>query len=136
MADTYYPKDVFLASLDRCLASPGFLDRFYDRFLESHEEVKRKFATTDFKQQHQMIERSLRLVAAATIGEQAGLAELHHRAITHSREHMDIRPELYRFWLTAIIETASESDPEWSDEVCETWRDTLGYAVAYMTHRY
>ena len=136
MADETYPKDVFLASLDRCLASSDFFERFYERFLATHEEVRSKFADTDFTQQHEMIEKSLGLVAAATVGERAGLAELHERAITHDRRHLDIRPELYDFWLTAIMETASESDPEWTAEIEKTWRDTLGYAIAYMTHRY
>ena len=101
------PGVVFQQSLARCLEDDQFLASFYERFLGASEEIRLKFADTDFPAQHRMLERSLRLSAAAAEGDRAALQEINERAVSHDHEHLDIRPELYELWLDAIIVTAA-----------------------------
>ena len=129
-------KGLFIESLDRCTDSNEFVSAFYERFVSSSEEVKRKFRNTDFKQQNQMLVRSLRLVAAATSGEQEGLQELRERAETHDRNHLAIKPELYELWRECVIDTACEYDPQWNDEVEDAWQNILTFSIDYMTRRF
>lgn len=132
---TVGPKDVFLDSLARC-DRHDLLERFYERFLASSPEVRQRFRNTDLTRQRRMLRRSLELMASATSGDPAGLRELSERAETHSRARLNIRPELYELWLDALIETARQSDPEWSPAIEQAWRSILGLAVRHMTRRY
>jgi pantothenate kinase-related protein Tda10/hemoglobin-like flavoprotein len=130
------PKAAFLQSLLRCEAQPDFIPRFYRHFIGSSAEVAFKFRFTDFERQQHMLLRSLQLCAQATAGDPDGLAELSARAETHSRSHLDIKPELYTLWLDAAIETVRECDPAWSPEVSAAWRQVVGFAILHMAHGY
>ncbi len=126
----------FLESLQRCQASAEFIPTFYRRFLDSSDEVRFRFRNTDFDRQNAMLLRSLELAAAATQGDPAGLRELNERAESHDRYHLKVKPELYDYWLEAIIVTAGEFDPEWSAQIESSWRRILGLVIHHMTSRY
>jgi hemoglobin-like flavoprotein len=129
---------VFLASLKRCLAAPGFLAAFYERFTGSSEEIREKFRGVDMQRQARVLEDSLYVVAVAVQGEEGSLArsDLPRLAERHSRRDLDIRPEHYETWLRCLLETAREHDPEWTDGTAAAWRDTLAFGVEYMRRRY
>ena len=130
--------ETFLASLKRCLGTPGFLVSFYDRFLGSSEEVKEKFRAVDMKRQARILEDSLYVVANAVQGEEGSLArgDLPRLAERHSRRDLDVRPELYDVWARCLVETARAHDPEWTEDVAAAWRETLAFGVEYMRRRY
>jgi len=128
--------DSFVMSLERCLQSSGFITAFYGRFLESSDEVKEKFARTDFGAQEKRLERSLRTMAGVMVGDLEALRHLNARAVSHDRYHLDIRPDLYELWRWALLTTAQEFDREWSPFTEESWRVILENAIAYMTKRY
>jgi len=130
------PKDLFLQSLTRCAQDQKFLHAFYERFMASSDEVRRKFKRTNFAKQHQMLLQSLRLAAGATAGEPQALSEIHERAETHNHENLDIAPHLYDFWRDALIETATEFDAEWNEEVAEAWTRLLSFIIKQMTKHY
>lgn len=130
------PKEVFLASLDRCMVDEGFISAFYERFLSSSGEVRDKFRSTDFERQNRMLHRSLRLCAGAVMGDAAALQELTARATTHDRHHLNIEPRFYDWWLESIIETASGFDEQWDPSLEASWRQTLGHAIKHLTRRY
>jgi hemoglobin-like flavoprotein len=131
-------RDAFLASFNRCRASAGFLEDFYERFVASSEEVRAKFANTDMKQQIRSLEDSLYVIAVAVQGEEGSLArgELPRIAARHSRSDRDIRPELYGLWLECLIEAVRGHDPQFSAELEAAWRETLAFGIEYMRARY
>ena len=130
------PKDLFLQSVARCSASEDFIPAFYERFLGTSEEIKKKFRFTDFDQQHKMLLRSLELCAGVTSGDPESLREINERARTHDRDHLNIEPKLYDLWLDAIIATAREFDAKWDDSVEAAWQRILGYVIQHMIRRY
>ena len=130
------PRVTFLRSLSRCADDEDFYAGFLRAFLASSEEVQDKFRRTRFPQQHQMLLRSLRLSAGAIVNEMESLQELRARAETHDRHHLDIRPELYDYWLESVIATARQFDPEWSDHIESAWRTILGHVISTMVRRY
>ena len=129
-------KEIFLNSLNRCLESEAFIPTFYERFFSCSDEIREKFRNTNFDRQNRMLARSLRLAAGCIAGEPEALAELADRAETHDRDHLDVRPELYEFWLSAIVATAEEFDPRWRSETGEAWNSVLGYVVKHMVRYY
>lgn len=130
------PKQLFLKSLDRCAADDRFIPSFYDRFLSTSNEVRNKFAETDFDKQNQMLLQSLRISAGATAGDPAALREIRERAETHSRDNLDIPPRLYDLWLKSVLETAREFDASWSHSVEEAWTTILGHVIKHMVKFY
>ena len=130
--------DAFLASLKRCLAAPGFLAGFYDRFLTSSDDVREKFRGVDMQRQARVLEDSLYVVAVAVQGEEGSLArgDLPRIAERHSRRDLDVHPELYDLWVRCLVEAARDHDPQWSDDVATSWRETLAFGVEYMRRRY
>jgi hemoglobin-like flavoprotein len=130
--------EVFLASLKRCLAVPGFLDSFYERFTGSSEEVREKFKDTDMARQVRALEDSLYVVANAVQGEEGSLARQALPAIAarHGRQDRDIPPHLFDLWIECLLETVRVHDPEWSPAVEAAWRDTTTFAADYIRERY
>jgi hemoglobin-like flavoprotein len=130
--------DLFRGSLKRCLAVPGFLDDFYDRFVGSSEEVREKFRGVDMKHQVQMLENSLFVVAVAVQGAERSPARsaLPRLAERHSRRDLDIRPGLYDLWIGCLVEAARTHDPQFSPEIESSWRETLTFGADHMRERY
>jgi hemoglobin-like flavoprotein len=130
--------DVFLASLNRCLAEPGFIAGFYDRFFRSSREVREKFRHTDMERQIRVLADTLFVVANAVQGEdgsvvRSGLPSLAKR---HSRGGLDIGPHLYALWTDCLVATAKATDPQFDGTVEAAWREVLAFGVRYMTDRY
>jgi hemoglobin-like flavoprotein len=130
--------EVFLASLKRCLAVPGFMDDFYGRFVGTSEEVREKFRNTDMKRQAQVLADSLYVVANAVQSEEGSPArrELPRIAARHSRGERDVRPGLYDLWIRCLLETAGAHDPEFGPEVERAWQEVLTFGADYMRQRY
>ena len=68
---------------------------------------------------------------ASAEGDAAALY-LEYIARRHDRHHLNIDPELYDFWLEALIDTACEFDDEFDAEVEQAWRTVMRYGIAYM----
>jgi hemoglobin-like flavoprotein len=130
------PKALFTQSLDRCESNDLFIKTFYERFMSSSDEVRKKFRFTSFETQNLMLIKSLRLSAGATNGEPEALAELKVRAEIHDHHHLDIKPELYDLWLDSLVMTAQEFDSEWNSSVESAWRMILGYVIHRMIAKY
>lgn len=130
--------EVFRASLKRCLANPDFLRHFYHSLLASSDEVRAKFARTDFERQTQVLADSLYLIAVAAQGEGSGPAwqEMERLARFHSRGQLDIRPGLYDLWLHCLIGSARGHDPQFSPALEEAWRETLRVGIEYLRAGY
>lgn len=128
--------EVFLESLDRCMENEDFIPSFYHRFLDSSEEVRARFARTDFQRQATLLVRSLRMIAGVVVGDRDALLHLNERAETHDRRHLDIRPELYDLWRDAMIRTAQEHDCYWGPAQLHAWRQVLDQAIHHMVKAY
>jgi hemoglobin-like flavoprotein len=132
------PIETFRSSLKRCLAAPDFLLDFYGRFMDSSDEVREKFAKTDFKLQTRVLADSLWAMSVAAQGKEGSPAwgDLPRLAEKHSRRNLDIPPELYDQWLDCLVAAAWTHDPDFSDEIERAWRDTLWVGIEYLRSRY
>jgi hemoglobin-like flavoprotein len=125
------------ASLGRCIKSPAFLDRFYELFMASSEEIRKKFESTDFARQKKMLQDSLfvMLVAAGTTSGPAH-RELEKLAVRHGRNQLGIEPEWYDIWLRSLLQAVVEHDPEYRAELAAAWRESLQEGIDMMRSRY
>jgi truncated hemoglobin YjbI len=127
---------LFNDSLERCRRKPGFLDRFYELFVASSEEVARKFTRTDLARQKRMVSISLYQLMSFSEGFPEGEVHLHRIAKLHSRDAAGIEPRLYDSWLDCLIRAVGEYDPDFSPDVERIWRTILGRGIAVMKAQY
>lgn len=118
---------LFNDSLDRCLADPGFLDRFYDHFVTSSGEVAAMFAGVDMRRQKRALKASLYLTVLAADGNAPALEHLAVLARRHER--LGIRRRLYDVWRECLMATVAEADPELGPEGQAVWRRVLEVGI-------
>ena len=126
----------FGASLGRCHANPDFITRFYELFVAASPEAAEKFKDTDLERQSRAMSSSLYALTLIIEGGKAAILYLDKIARQHGRDNLDIHPELYDVWLECLIETVSEFDPQYSDEVERLWRDAMAFGIKFMQSRY
>ena len=120
-------------SLNRCNAIPEFLDRFYEKFLESSPKVREKFNGTDFVKQKRALRASLHLLLIAAQDEKRDPERyLRDVAASHDRAHMNITSELYDLWLDSLLDTVRECDPQFSPDVEKAWERVMMQGIHYM----
>src|SRR3954453_13510078 len=109
---------LFLESLKRCLAQPGFLERFYDTFMASSDEVRDKFKDTDPIRQAQVLEQSLYALAVVAQGQPHSRiwGDFARLAQKHDRTHLDVKPEMYAVWRACLMNAVRAADPQFSPE--------------------
>jgi hemoglobin-like flavoprotein len=130
--------DVFRASLKRCLRTPDFLHDFYELFMASDEEIRRKFRDTEFPRQTRMLADSLYLMAVAVESKDHAVAwkELDRLAERHARTGLDIAPRHYQTWLDCLLAAARKHDPEFAPETEGAWRRSLAPGIERLKSRY
>ena len=128
--------ELFLDSLERCARSKKFIPTFYNRFLSASDDINDKFRHTDFERQNRMLLHSLRLAAHAVDVQSEGLREIRERAVSHSRQHLNIEPRLYNYWRSALIETSRQFDDQWDDDIEEAWLTILEHVISQMIKHY
>ena len=136
MSEPTDPQQMFRRSLALCRGRDDFLDRFYDRFMASSDEVREKFSDTDFDLQKARLLDALTLAADVVDGDAGAMRHLHERAESHGRHQLDIKPHLYDLWLDSLLATAAETDPKFETETEDAWREVLGHIIAYMRLHY
>ena len=113
------------ASFDRCEATGGFGEIFYNLFLNSSSEVAGYFSETDINRQRQVLRDSVRMMVTHDVAEPDMRQMLDQLGRAHSREEYNILPRLYELWLESICETVRMLDSEWDAELERKWRVRL-----------
>jgi len=113
----------------------SFFDAFYDRFIQSSDEVAQYFKHTDMQKQKEVLEKSFYslLIFYATNNANDYLEEI---AIQHSKSALDVNPGLYDLWLESLIETVKEYDDLFTPETELSWRLVLSVGITYMKFKY
>ena len=67
-----------------------------------------------------------------------GMSDSKLRALgeSHSRDRLDIRPELYDLWLDALLLTVSGHDKQFSESIRSAWREVLNKGISVIKAGY
>lgn len=124
------------ASLNRCLANDDFINVFYDVFMGTDDEIRGKFAHTDFEQQKKLLRKAL--LSAVTFA--AGGAVAHERLeairASHNRTNLDIKPEFYPIWVDSLIKAIATCDPQYTPTLEADWRAVMKPTVEFLASGY
>lgn len=128
--------EIFADSFDRCMATDRFFAVFYERFRASSPAVAARFVNTDTRRQQRAVRASLYLIMTCCARVEPDFTPLEDLARRHSRQQLDIGPELYRFFLESLIETVRVCDEEFSPAVERVWREVMQQAIDFVISRY
>ncbi len=130
---------LFDQSLARVLAGKvqeqSFFEAFYDAFVSASDEVAEKFRDTDMERQQAMLKKSFYHLISFYASYNADYY-LDKVAISHNRQHYNIRPELYDLWLETLIATVRRFDTASDDAVELAWRLVMTPGIVYMKFHY
>jgi hemoglobin-like flavoprotein len=132
------PEDIaiFNDSFLRCQNKHGFIDRFYELFLASSEDIKAKFKNTDFNKQKMALRSSFYMMLLTVQGNAPAQRYLEEIANLHSRNRLNIKPEMYDLWLECLIKTVEEFDPRFDDQIERVWRYLMNQGIRFMQSKH
>jgi len=123
-------------SFARCLMKKGFVDRFYDIFVNSSPVIAPNFKDTDFTVQKKLLQQGLSMALLFANGDSIAQGTLDRLRRTHNRHHMAINPDWYHFWLDSLITAVSEFDSEFTPGLEHSWRAAMQKTIDYITGGY
>ena len=109
----------------------GFFDSFYNKLTSHSPEISELFKHTDMDKQIKMLMQSITYVTSfsATL---EPTEELTHIAGLHGRDKLDLPAQYYDVWLDCLLQTVSERDPKYDEQVERAWRIVMAPGVEYM----
>ena len=123
----------FNESFERCVNDPLFLDKFYEIFLSSSDEVKLMFRDTDMETQKVMLVTSMAYMTSAYNNESSHLSKIADR---HNKNNLNIKPHLYPLWLDSLIAAGKSIDPLFDMDTEKLWREIMQPGIDHMVSRY
>jgi len=123
-------------SYGRCLLVPGFLDLFYERFLDKSPLISEMFKHTDMKRQKKVLRSGISNLISFAQEKPTGKIAIEKLSLTHNRNNLNVNPNMYRFWIMALLEAVKATDPKWAPELKYAWRDVLSKGVQAIASAY
>lgn len=124
------------ASYKRCCQAPDFFVSFYRNLFARAPHMEPRFAKTNFTRQHKLLQHAIGLLLSFPTQPSAEPTILTRVADRHGSRDLDILPEWYPDFVEALVLTASEHDPEFSQDIEAAWRAAVAPGIAYMQARY
>lgn len=123
-------------SLGRCFLISGFMDKFYVNFKASHSSIVPFFTKTDMSKQHKLLKEGLTFLLMSAGGSSFAQNEITKLGVRHDVNHLKVKPELYRYWVDALIKTVKEFDQSCTPDLEKKWRTVLQAGIQQMIDVY
>ena len=123
--------EAFHRSLDRVLAHPGFIDRFYHGFFEAHPDVAALFHHTDMEKQKRKLASSLKLMTE--FHDNIPGSDLYIESLGRLHARYAIPPSMYTVWLDSLLDAVRACDPDCTNALESTWRSVMQKGIDVMT---
>jgi len=121
-----------IESYKRVSRHPGFMDRFYQRFMASHPDVPARFEKVDMERQRFLVGRSVTMLLQHASGVDQVTGHLGETARRHGPGDLDIPPYLFDHWIDALVDTVAECDPEFHPDLRTAWHELMRREVAWF----
>lgn len=129
-------KDLVAQSFARCGVSEKFFDDFYEAFFKSAPRAKDKFKNTDMARQKGLLRDAIAFMIMFFDGSSVATAKVDRLSASHSRQRLNIEPELYKFWLESLLAAVARHDPRFNPDLDRAWRAVMGKGIAAMLGDY
>lgn len=112
-------------SFERCILKGDVMERFYALFMDSHPDIRPRFANTNFDSQKKLLRQSIGLAILHARNNPVGRIGINRLARSHGTSGLNIPPHLYAYWKQSFIQAVSEFDEEFSDNLKTQWDAVL-----------
>lgn len=133
MTDNKAIRDRVEKSYGACRMTGTFTSDFYSLFLGLSPRISAKFSGTNMEHQQRMLDHGIRHLIryfhepnAVTVEKMNALSE------SHSKTELNIEPDLYPFFLEALLKTVATHDPDFDTDTEEAWRMVTAHGIAAM----
>ena len=125
-------------SYGRVVAKAGFLDSFYDLFIRSSPKIEVMFLKTDFAKQKELLRDGLALIFMFARDQESALVKdkLTHIGMIHSRNRVNVHPELYELWIASLMGALAMYDVQFNSKLEAEWRQVLRPTLDYLISLY
>lgn len=123
-------------SFGRCTYSPGFLDDFYDNFLSKSPEIAEKFKNTDFAKQKEALKQGLGFLILFAKDHSVAKKKIAELGISHNKSHLNIRPDMYPLWQSALLETVEKHDKQFNFDLKNKWIQVITFGISAIKSAY
>lgn len=121
--------DAVRSSFGRAMTKRTFMPRFYEIFTHSHPAIPQLFKNTNMEKQFDLLGQSLNMAILFSQNNPIAKNAIERIRKSHDREHLNINPELYPFWVDSLIAALRESDPQFTPTLEQQWRDVIQIAI-------
>lgn len=123
-------------SLGRCILHSGFMEKFYTNFKASHPSIPPFFVKTNMATQHKLLKEGITFLLMSAGGSAFAQTEMKKLGVRHDPSHLNVKPELYRYWVEALMKTVKEFDQNFTAELDKKWRTVLQVGIQQMIDTY
>ncbi|ALP54375.1 hypothetical protein Tel_15150 [Candidatus Tenderia electrophaga] len=123
-------------SYGRSLGNHDLMNEFYDRLMASHADIARMFSGIDMRKQQAVLKQSLSMAILYPRDNLIATHAMERVRKSHARDRLNIRPELYKYWLDTLMGVVAESDPEFTPELEQQWRAVLSHTISFIAEGY
>jgi len=119
-------------SFGRCATSPDFMKDFYDDFLASSPLVQETFKNTDMQVQRDLLKNGLTYLIMYANGSVMAKNKMEKLGKSHDKNHMNINPQLYKYWVNSLLRTIKIHDYKMTRELFDEWKEVILIGVEKM----
>ncbi len=123
-------------SFGRCTLKGDLIDRFYEIFLESHPDIKPRFANTDFTKQKELLRKGINIAILFGNDKVLGRKGIEKLRESHKRTKLNVSPSLYIYWKKSLLQAVSEYDYQYNRELETTWEKLIEKTITYIAEGY
>ena len=120
----------FQQSMQRISAKDGFYERFYERLFGESKEIGVFFRNRDIPSIIAKLRVTLGMVTEAAEGKPGLTMYLEMLGGIHRR--LEVEPRFFSLWRKALIETLSEHDAHFNDEIRGSWERVIDQVIECM----
>jgi hemoglobin-like flavoprotein len=117
-------------SFGRCALDREFFNDFYDVFMNSSPEIRPMFSRTDMAKQKQLLREGIAYMILFADQNKGGQLAIEMVAEIHDRQHVGVRPDLYRFWVESLLTVVRKHDARCTDEIVRAWEGVVQRGIA------
>lgn len=111
------------------------LEKFYSRFLSEYPEAAKFFEGMNIKKQSLMLSAAL-IVSESHFRENLPAVEFYLQVLGKQHREAGIPRELFPVFRDCLIETISQCQTGWTEELADKWRAAIDKATATMFEGY
>lgn len=121
-------------SFARVGLDPDFLNHFYENFVKRDRTIATILKGGDTEKRKALM--LAEIVATIQFHRGAKGSDLILAKLAHNHQEIDLPSSMYEPWLESLLLTLKTRDPQWSETLENTWRQTVSKGLAYLAQQH